>query len=178
MNMDFSGRQTRHVGVYFTEDERARRAEKAMNEQIQQSLGDLLKAQGDISYVSGVRAAVDAIALMVIPVVSGWGTAKDIAPWLAHVVARTQSCTCSMSTDYDGGLELEYCPWYSDSKNQHLWYLAYYGLTEEEYVEQQREAQRQKAAEAERQAAARRQAEYEQLLQLAEKFNVDPKYLP
>ncbi len=176
--LDLGGRQTRRVGVHFHEDERARRVEKEMRETVQASLGDLLKAQGDISYVSGVKGAVDAVALLFVPVTSGWGTEKDIAPWLAHVVARSPNCTCAIATDYDGAVELEYCPWYDDRKNQHLWYLAYHGLTEEEYAEQVREEQRQKAEAAERRAAARRQAEYEQLRALAAKFDVDPKYLP
>lgn len=180
MNMDLSGRQTRRVGVWFTDDERARRAEKEMNESLQQSLNDLLKARGDISYVQGVKGAADAFANMLhasdIRLVD-WP--KDhLDPWLAHLVVTKGECGCFIESDYDEGHDITFCKAYEDKDFRRLWFLAYHGLTEEELVEQEREAARLRAEEKARREAEHKEMRRQQLLQLAREFDVDPKYLP
>lgn len=165
----------RRTSVHFADDN-----VKSMNTTIRASLDDLLKAQGDISYVQGVKGAVEAIAQLLTHCsvrLNDWPQ-EYLEPWLAHITATKAACGCDISTDYDGGHDIDFCKDYKDKDYRRLWYLGYFGLTEEELIEREREEQRQKA-----EAAARREAEHKaerlkRFHQLAREFNVDPKYLP
>lgn len=173
LNLD--GRQTRRIGIHFADDK-----VKVMDATIRQSLDDLLKAQGDISYVSGVKGAAEAFANMILASdirLTDWP--KDhLEPWLAHVVAMKGECGCFIESDYDNSDTLEFCKYYEDKDYRRLWFLGYHGMTEGELIEQEREAQRLRAEEKARREAEHKEMRRQQLLQLAAEFDVDPKYLP
>lgn len=175
MNLDFSGRQTRKTSVRFADDN-----VKSMNETIRASLDDLLKAQGDISYVQGVKGAVESIAQLLAHCsvsLNDWPQ-EYLEPWLAHITATKAACGCDISTDYDGGHDIDFCKDYKDKDYRRLWYLGYFGLTEEELAEREREEQRKRAEAAALREAEEKERRRQHFLKLAEEFNVDPKYLP
>lgn len=173
-----SGRQAlrrRPPRVEFA-DERKQRMDAA----IKASMDDLLKAQGDISFVKGVKASAAAIAYVLNDAsfrINDY-TTEQLEVWLAHVVSTDAKCGCEIGSDWDGGNDIDACKAYQDKDFQRLWYLAYFGLTEEELAEREREAQRKKAEAAERRAAEQRAHDLRRLHELAKDFNVDPKYLP
>lgn len=176
--LNLSGRQTRHVGIRFTDDQ-ARRA-KEINEATRHSLDELLKAQGDISYVQGVKAAVGAITVLIdsSEINLQWDR-ESIQVWLAHVVATRGACGCDIERDWeDQSTEVTFCADYEDRDYRRLWYLGYFGLTEVELQAQELEAQRKRAEEKAREEALRKEYRREQFLRMCKEFGVDPKLLP
>lgn len=165
----------RRGGITFHEERK-----KRLDEAIKASMDDLLKAQGDISFVKGVKSAVRAIAIMLR---DGNLRLNDYSPdwvevWLAHVASTEGACGCQIDSDWDGGHEIDLCKAYQDKDFQRLWYLAYHGMTEEELQEREREAARLEFEKKKRAQEEYREQRRKQLYQLAREFDVDPKYLP